>query len=280
MRLHAEVFGREDDPAVVLVAGLAQQVTWWRMGFVHAIVVGGYRVIRFDNRDIGLSGRTPGGKVNLAAVEFGDADTAPYTLETMADDTLQLLDDLRIDRAHMIGYSLGGMVAQAMAAKHPQRVTSLVSMMSSTGAPDVGRPTPEGERVLYAPLPAAPERAIAQLIADRTLWSTPPFDEATDTAAWIRYEYHRGYDTAGVGRQIAALRASGDRTPSLAAVAAPTLVIHGTADPLIDVSGGRATAAAIPGARLVEFPGLAHDLPQGLWPQLLREIHTHLESAS
>jgi len=278
--LHDESHGHHRDPAVVLIAGLGQQLTSWPMGFVHGMVVGGYRVTRFDNRDIGMSDRTPGGKVNLDAVVPGDPKTAPYTIETMADDTVAMMDRLGIDRAHILGYSMGGMIAQALAVRYPKRVITLTSVMSSTGASDTGASTKEGSRILYAPLPAARSDAIEQLIVDRDMWSTPGTYEPRSVAAWIAYEYDRGYDTAGVGRQIAAIRASGDRTKTLRRIVAPTLVIHGSRDPLIDVSGGRATAAAIPGATFVELDGIAHDLSQGLWPRLLGPIHNHLQRSS
>lgn len=272
-RLHWESHGDPEDPAVVLIAGLAQQLTMWPMGFVQAIVVGGYRVVRFDNRDIGLAERTAGGKVRLADVRFGDPATAPYTIETMADDTIRMLDEVGIERTHLVGYSMGGMIAQTVAVRFAKRVLSLVSLMSTTGAATVGQASAAGHDILYRPLPADRTAAIARLVDNVRGWSTPGEFDPDLTAARIRHEYDRGYDTAGVGRQYAAIRSSGDRTLQLHRVATPTLVVHGTIDPIIDVSGGRATAAAIPGARYVELAGLGHDLAPSRWPEILQPMH-------
>lgn len=279
IRLHSVSHGCTDDPPIVLASGLAQQLTSWPMGLVHGIVVGGYRVVRFDNRDMGLSDRTPGAKIKLADVVFGDPATAPYTIETMADDTVRMLDDLGIDRAHVVGHSMGGMIGQAVAARFPERVRSLVSLMSTTGAVDVGQPTEKGSHILYAPLPADRERAIQRIADNELAWSTPGALDEQVARGKARFAYDRGYDTAGVGRQLAAIRASGDRTPSLRRITAPTLVVHGTADPIIDVSGGRATADAIQSARYLELEGVAHDLPRVIWPELLRAMHDHWASS-
>jgi pimeloyl-ACP methyl ester carboxylesterase len=273
--------GSLEDPAVVLVMGLGVQMIGWPEDLVEGLVDGGHQVVRFDNRDIGLSahlGDAP--KVNLQAILGGDRSSAPYRLADMADDTVGLLDALEIERAHLVGVSLGGMIVQQTAIDQPGRVASLTSIMSTTGAPDVGRATPEATALLFAPPATTAEEAADRAVAaSGIIGSTgfpPDLEWIADTA---RRAFERAWDPAGVGRQLAAIFASGDRTGALASVTAPALVVHGTADTLIDRSGGIATAAAIPGARLELVEGMGHDLPPAVRPRLVALVAEHVAAA-
>ncbi|GAC1536736.1 MAG: alpha/beta hydrolase [Acidimicrobiales bacterium] len=274
--IHYETQGDPASPPLLLVMGLGAQLTTWPDEFVDLLVARGFFVIRHDNRDVGLSTwLDEAGTPDLAAAVAGNADAA-YLLSDMADDAVGLLDALGIGSAHIVGASMGGMIAQAIAISHPQRVRSLVSIMSTTGAADVGQPRADIFPLLLRPVPTTREEAIeAGVLAARLTGSTGyPFDEAgarTRSAA----SYDRAFHPVGTGRQLVAILASGDRTDALGQLAVPTLVIHGEADPLVDVSGGKATAAAIPGSTLHLIPGMGHDLPAGLWERITDDIASH-----
>jgi pimeloyl-ACP methyl ester carboxylesterase len=262
------------DPAarpLLLVQGLGAQLTSIEDGLCQVLASGGFLVIRYDNRDAGLSTWFDHARpVNLAAIWGGDHGTLAYTLEDMADDAVAVLNAAGVASAHLAGISLGGMIAQLVATRHPERVRSLASIMSTTGDRAVGQPTGEAAGLLVSSLPSDREGYIEQAVANTRAigaGTAYPFDEEA-----VRRGAARGYDRAhhpkGTGRQFAAILAAGDRTAALGRIRVPTLVVHGTEDQVIGVSGGEATAAAIPGARLLTVPGLGHELPPGFWPVL------------
>ncbi|MFD8019460.1 alpha/beta hydrolase [Streptomyces lavendulae] len=265
-----ERFGDPHDPAVLLVMGIALQMLGWPEGFCAELASRGVQVIRFDNRDVGLSSHFPDAPVpDVRAALAGDLSSASYTLSDMAADSVGLLDALDIDGAHVVGLSMGGAIAQTMALEHPDRVRSLTSLMSTTGDLSVGRPKPEALGALAAPVATAREEVVERMVRTVRVLGSPgfPFDEAAvrDRAA---RSYDRSHDPLGVARQAVASIAAGDRTERLRALTVPTLVIHGADDPMCDVSGGRATADAVPGAEFVTFEGMGHDLPRALWPEI------------
>jgi pimeloyl-ACP methyl ester carboxylesterase len=262
------------DPAgrpLLLVQGLGAQLISVEDGLCQELAGRGFLVIRYDNRDAGLSTWFDDAPpVDLAAIYGGDHASLAYTLEEMADDAAAVLDAAGVAAAHVAGISLGGMIAQLLATRHPARVLSLTSIMSTTGNRAVGQPTGEAASVLVSPMPRDRERFIEQTVANARavgVGTAFPFDEAAVRRGAAR-GYDRAYHPKGTGRQFAAILAAGDRTAALGQVRAPTLVVHGEEDQVIGVSGGEATAAAIPGARLLRVPGLGHELPPGVWPTL------------
>jgi pimeloyl-ACP methyl ester carboxylesterase len=274
IELEYDEFGHDDDPALVLIAGLGAQLIDWPAEFCGQLAACGLRVIRFDNRDAGLSASLDSlGSPDLGAVLSGDHATVPYLLTDMAADTVGLFDALGIGRAHLVGVSMGGMVAQQVAIDHAARLLSLCSISSSTGDASVGHATPEALGALARPPAASREEAIRGSAAASRVFTSPSIglsDEELLQRATAKYD--RANRPQGRLRQIAAVAAAPDRTKALREVTLPTLVIHGDADPLVNVSGGRATAEAIPGAELIIIPGMAHDLPRPLWPQLIEAI--------
>jgi pimeloyl-ACP methyl ester carboxylesterase len=269
-----EAFGDASDPAMLLIMGLGMQMLGWDERFCRMLAERGYHVIRFDNRDVGLSMKIEGGPAPdaLAAIA-GDASSASYTLSEMGGDAVWLLDRLGIEAAHIVGASQGGMIAQTVAIEHPERVLSLTSIMSTTGDRAVGQPHPEGMAALFNPPPSDREGLADWAVRNWHAIGSPGYpaeDERIRERALASYD--RSYYPEGFARQLVAVIASGDRTEKLAGVRVPTLVIHGEDDPLIDVSGGEATARAIPGAQLILIPGMGHDLPLPLWPKLADAI--------
>jgi pimeloyl-ACP methyl ester carboxylesterase len=251
IELAYETFGDPADPAVLLIMGLGAQMIFWPDELCEALAGAGYHVLRFDNRDAGRS---------TVLDELGI--DASYTLQDMAADAVGLLDAIGIDRAHVVGASLGGMIAQQLAIDFPDRVLSLASIMSTTGERAVGRPTPEAMAVLMTRFPADREGFIRTTLEARSvIGSRPPDRERTLDLAGRAFD--RGYHPQGTARQVAAVMASADRTAALRDLDVPTVVIHGADDPLITRSGGEATAAAIPDAELVVIENMGHDLP--LW---------------
>jgi pimeloyl-ACP methyl ester carboxylesterase len=269
-----ETFGNAEDPALLLVMGLGCQLILWDEELCRMFAERGFFVIRFDNRDVGLSSKIEGGpQPDVFAAIGGDASSASYTLEDMAADAVGLLDHLGIEAAHVAGVSMGGMIAQQLAIDHPERVLSLVSIMSTTGDPEVGQPLPHALPALVGPSPTDRDGYIefnAQVFKTIGSPAYPPDDQ------WLRAMAGASYDRChypiGFMRQLLGVIASPDRTAALANVQVPTLVIHGEADPLITISGGEATASAVPGAKLVKVPGMGHDLPRELWPRVVDEI--------
>lgn len=274
-------FGDPAAPPLLLIMGLAGQMIAWDEEFCGRLAARGYRVIRFDNRDIGLSTRFDAagvpdvGAALMAALQDRPV-AAPYLLRDLADDTVGLLDALDIERAHIVGASMGGAVAQLLAIHHPQRVRTLTSIMASSGAPGLPSPTPGAMAMLMKPTPT--DRA-GYLASYRQTWKVLragsfPDDEARDPARAER-TFARGLNPAGVARQLVAIIASGSRKSALAGVRVPTLVIHGDIDPLVPLACGIDTAESVPGARLRVIEGMGHALPIAMWPQIIEAIAAH-----
>ena len=277
IELAYETFGSPDDPTLVLVMGLATQMIGWHDDFCALLAESGFHVVRFDNRDIGLSTHLDeAGAPDLTPLFTGQPITdAPYTLADMADDTAGLVDALGVDRVHLVGASMGGMISQEFALRHPERLLTLTSIMS-TPAPQIGPPTPAAAAALFTPPPTNEEEAGDRAVEVYRVIGSPgyPLDEDGLRARGTE-SFRRANDPAGVARQLAAIHASGDRSERLGEVAVPTLVLHGEDDPLVQLDGGVATAKAVPGARLVTYPGMGHDLPRALWEPIVDEIVRH-----
>ncbi|WP_273820461.1 alpha/beta fold hydrolase [Pseudomonas asplenii] len=277
LELAYDSFGNPHDPAILLIAGLGSQMIRWSEPFCRALAVEGFRVIRFDNRDSGGSTHfgqhgTPDLGALVAALMAGQRPQVPYSLHDMAGDALGLLDALAIDRAHVVGRSMGGMIAQLLACEHPERVLSLTSIMSSTGNPALPQAAPEVMAMLMrpAPDPATDEAAFlahSLAFARRIAGSGQPFDEAAHRELVLE-ERRRARGSGGTPRQIAAIAVTGDLRSRLVAVRAPTLVIHGADDPLILPACGQDSAASIPGAEFLLIEGMGHDLPPAHYPAI------------
>ena len=268
-----DTFGKQGDPPMLLVMGLGAQMTAWDEGFCQRLADRGFFVVRYDNRDVGLSSKIEGGPApDLAKVMAGDRSSVSYLLDDMADDAAGVIDALGMAPANIVGASMGGMIVQALAIRHPDKVRTLCSIMSTTGNPAVGQATPEAMAALLAPPPTTRAEAIeAGLRATKVIGGTFPIDEAKARDRMGK-AYDRSNYPVGMARQLVAIIASPDRTEGLKGVRVPTLVIHGEADSLVTPSGGEATAAAIPGATLLKVPGMGHDLPEQVVPQLVDAI--------
>jgi pimeloyl-ACP methyl ester carboxylesterase len=268
-----ETFGERSDPTALLIMGLGTQMVAWHADFCRQLAAAGFYVVRFDNRDIGRSTHLPGPPPTVRQLLLRSKRAAHYRLADMADDASRLLAELDLAPAHVIGASMGGMIAQTLAARRPERVRSLVSIMSNTGSFTNGQPAlrlypfflrrPAGGRDAYV---AHFERLFA------AIGSSGLPREPEEIRELAQLSYDRDHDPAGPGRQLAAILASGDRTAELREIDAPTLVVHGTADPLVRPSGGRATARAIKGAKLKTIAGMGHDLPRAAWTELIDAI--------
>jgi pimeloyl-ACP methyl ester carboxylesterase len=266
--------GDPDGEPLLLAMGLATQMIAWSDEFCAMLAERGFRVVRFDNRDIGRSTKIESaGTPSLLDLMVGRRATAPYRLRDMARDTLGLMDHLGIVSAHITGASMGGMIAQSTAIIAPERVRSLVSIMSTTGSRRVGHPSYKTFGLLLGRPPREREAAIERVVKTFKVIGSPgyPFEEERVREIAGR-SFDRGHSEAGIARQLHAITASGDRTPRLRELDVPTLVIHGANDVLVNPSGGRATAKAIPGARLWMVEGMGHDLPQELWPDFVEQI--------
>jgi pimeloyl-ACP methyl ester carboxylesterase len=281
IELAYESFGSPEDPALLLVMGLGTQMLGWHEEFCELLAERGFFVVRFDNRDVGRSTWIEDGpRPDLGAALAGDASSAGYLLRDMAADGFGLLDALGIERAHVVGASMGGMIAQTMAIDNPERVLSLTSIMSTTGERSVGQPSPEGTAALLrAPSGGREEFAQGAVDTFSAIGSKGfPIDEETLRERALQ-SYDRGYNPLGISRQLLAIIASGDRTEALRKLDVPALVIHGDVDALVNISGGRATAEAIPGARLEVIEGMGHDLPRAAWPRIVDAIAENAERA-
>ncbi|MDE3177550.1 MAG: alpha/beta fold hydrolase [Pseudomonadota bacterium] len=277
LHLCYQTFGSPADPALVLVMGLGAQMVLWEDGFCRMLAERGFHVIRFDNRDIGKSSRISAPPPDLARVFAGqEMLRAPYTLADMAADTIGLMDALGLPQAHVVGASMGGMIAQEMAIRHPERVSTLTSIMSTTGERGLPPPKPEVWAAMVAPPPLTVEAFIeANVRVARLLRGyDDAAEEANDRARSARAAA-RGLNPAGGARQMAAIIASGSRAEALGEVKIPTLVIHGADDPLVPVEGGQATARAIPGAKLKVLEKMGHTLPRAVWPPIVEAIAAH-----
>ncbi len=271
-----ETFGEPSNPTALLIMGLGTQMVAWQEEFCGRLAARGLYVIRFDNRDIGRSTHMSGRPPTTAQLLTRSRRAARYTLGDMADDAVGLLRELDLAPAHVIGASMGGMIAQVLAARHPQMVRSLVSIMSNTGSMRSGQPALRTYSILLRRPPHGREAYIANIERVHAVIGSPGLPrDLDDLRAFAGVSYDRDHDPRGPGRQLAAIIASGNRTPELRRITAPTLVIHGSADRLIAPSGGRATAHAIPGAKLLMIGGMGHDLPRAAWPQLIEAIGDH-----
>ena len=276
-----EDFGDPGEPTVLLVMGLATQMIAWHDDFCEQLADRGFHVVRFDNRDIGRSTHLDFPPPSTGEIIRRRVRPEQYTLSEMAEDARGLLRELDLGPAHVVGASMGGMIGQMLAAEHPEAVLSLTSIMSSTGSRWRGQPAPSVYKYLLRRPPTDREGYIERAAEIFGVVGSTAFehDESyiRDRAA---RSFDRGYDVRGGGRQLGAIIASGDRTPKLKRITAPTLVIHGTVDKLVRPSGGRATARAIPGARLIMIEGMGHDLPRGAWPRIVDSIAGHAHGAT
>jgi pimeloyl-ACP methyl ester carboxylesterase len=274
LQLEYERFGNPNDAALLLVMGLGAQMIFWDEEFCEGLAARGRHVIRFDNRDCGLSTKldhlgVPDMGELIGAIATGKPPRAPYLLGDMADDTAALLDALDIPAVHVVGASMGGMIAQSLALKYPTKVRTLTSIMSTTGRPGLPGPTPAAQAALFTPPPATRAENIERGVATWRVIGSPgfPFDEAgiRDRAGRA---FDRDFSPQGTARQIAAILASGSRADALASLRVPTLVIHGDADPLVSVEAGRDTAKCIHDAELLIVEGMGHDMPRQAWPAM------------
>ncbi len=270
IRIAYETFGERGGRPLVMVMGLGASMLMWHPDLCAMLAGRGFFVIRFDNRDIGRSSHlrdAPPADV-MAAVTRGDTSSASYSLDDMAEDAFGLLDALDLPAAHVLGASLGGMIAQVMATRKPERVLSLTSIMS-TPAPALTRPTPAAAAALMLPPPASREEAIARMLEVARVTGSPVYPPDEQWRAELAAQlWELGPDPAGLARQMLAMYASGDRTEAVRGIGVPTLVVHGDSDPLINVSAGRRTAELIAGSELLIIPGMGHDLPRPIWPEL------------
>jgi pimeloyl-ACP methyl ester carboxylesterase len=276
IELEYDTFGSSDDPALLLVMGFTAQMTAWSEGFCRRLAAGGRYVIRFDNRDCGLSSKldgvdVDGAAVMMAAMSGAELPPVPYTLSDMAADGIGLLDALGVDRAHVVGASMGGMIVQTMAIEHADRLLSVTSIMSTIGDPAYGGASAQAMEVLLRP-PAADRDAVIAESADFAVWASKKYFDVDQVLELAAASYDRSFYPEGAPRQLAAIFASGDRSQALANVDLPFLVVHGLDDTLIDPSGGRRTAELVPGAHLLLVADMGHDLPEPLWPLITSAI--------
>ncbi|MCW2705533.1 MAG: Pimeloyl-ACP methyl ester carboxylesterase [Blastococcus sp.] len=282
LELAYETFGAAGDPPVLLVMGLATQMIGWPDDFCRQLADRGYYVVRFDNRDIGLSTHLhDAGAPDLMAVLGGDHSSVPYGLADLAGDCVGLLDAQGLDSVHLVGASMGGMIAQLVALQAPERVRTLTSIMSTTGAPSVGSPSDAALALLLTPAAGDRDGAVQQVVDTYRVIGSPGF-EFDESALRDRagLSFDRAYDPAGVARQLAAILTTPDRTRDLKSASVPCLVVHGAEDALVNVSGGHATAAAIPDAELLIVDGMGHDLPRQVWPQLIERMTALFDRAA
>ncbi len=253
-----ETFGDLADPTIIATPGLGNQMLLYPVELCEAFVDRGHSVIRIDNRDAGLSSATP--------------DELEYTLHDMGDDVVAVLDDAGVDKAVVMGMSLGAMIAQTVAIDHPDRTLALVSVSSTTGETDVGGATVEALAALQRPSAATIDQQVASDVEVRRIWSNPEWFDETQMRDYFRSLYDRSFTPGGSERQLAAVMRSGDRAAGLASLDVPTLVVHGENDTLIDISGGRRTAELVPGAELLEIEGMSHDFVSQMWPPLVSAV--------
>ncbi len=277
VELAYDSFGNPSDPPMLLIMGLGAQMIRWDDAFCKAIASQGRWVIRFDNRDVGLSTKfVEAGVPNIMSLIQGQKVDVPYTLKDMADDAIGLLDKLGIEAADVVGVSMGGMIAQTIAIHYPERVRTLTSIMSSTGNPDLPQSTPEAMGVLLAPAVSNRDDYITAQLQTAKVLHGPVYPLNEDYVRnYAEQSYDRCYHPDGLPRQLAAILTSGSRNKALANVKIPTLVIHGKSDPLVPVEGGMDTAKSIPDAKLVLIDGMGHSFPTEAVPQILQAILQH-----
>ncbi|XOV87771.1 MAG: alpha/beta fold hydrolase [Pseudomonadota bacterium] len=279
--LEFDTFGDESGRPLLLVMGLGAQMTRWRVPFCEMLADQGHYVIRFDNRDIGLSHKLENAGVPdmmqiFAQAQAGEPVSAAYTLDDMADDAVGLLDALGLEAAHICGASMGGMIVQAMAVRHAPRIKSMVSIMSSTGNPALPSSTPEASAALTSPSGTTVEEVMDRSVYVAGVIGSPAYPvPAEEIRQRAKEDFERSFYPVGVARQMAAIAASGNRRPALAGVTTPTLVIHGKDDPLVPLAGGIDTHEAIAGSMLKVIEGMGHDLPEPLWEEIVGSISEH-----
>ena len=271
-----ETFGNPADPALLLISGFSAQLTSWHENLCKLFAAQNFHVVRFDNRDCGLSTKLDGVVVNTTAVITAalmeePIPEVPYTLTHMAADAMGVLDGLGIAKAHVMGASMGGMIAQTVAIEHPHRVLSLTSVMSQPGEPEVGQPTPEAMESFFTAPPTSREEYLDSS-ASWLVWHSKKYRDAQRTRAQAAVDFDRSFYPEGGPRQLAAIYAGGRRSEGLAKLTMPTLVLHGLDDTLIAPDGGERTAQIIPGAKLVMLEDMGHDLPEPLWPRYVSEF--------
>ena len=284
IEIEFETFGSPSHPAVLLVSGFTAQMLMWPAEFCRLIADAGFHVIRFDNRDCGLSTKLDGAEVDTdgvirAALLEDPVPEVPYNLSDMAADAVGLLDALGIERAHVVGGSMGGMIVQIIAIEHPNRVVSLTSIMSNSGEPEFGQPTPEAMEALVA-APPTDRDAYIESSKQWMVWQSKKHSTVEQNRIDAAASFDRSFYPQGAPRQLAAIYASGRRTEGLMNITAPTLIIHGTDDTLIAPSGGQRAAELIPNAKLDIIDDMGHDLPRALWPRITGSILSHVSSVS
>ena len=282
IQIEYDTFGDSSSLPLLLIMGGGSQMIYWEVEFCELLAKNGLFVIRFDNRDIGLSTKfEKAGIPDMMAAMRGEPVSPAYTLEDMADDAVGLLDALGFEKAHICGASVGGMIAQVISYRHPERVLSLTSIMSSTGNPELPQIEPDVLAEVYKPVPEGREAYIEHHVNMwRKLWSPGfPFDEKR-LRALVAESYDRSYYPQGMVRQSAAVLAHGYRRSSIVSIKVPTLVIHGDKDPFMSVEGGKETAKLIPGAKLLIIDGMGHDLPKEAWPEIIDAISNHTTQAN
>ncbi|MEL7207139.1 MAG: alpha/beta fold hydrolase [Actinomycetota bacterium] len=279
-----EIDGPDDGEPLVLINGLGSQLVRWEPEWIELLVTRGFRVITLDNRDVGHSSWFDHVDLDpmaeFAKVFEGGEPSSAYTLSDMAADTVALLDHLEVGRAHVVGVSMGGMIAQTAAIEHPDRVASLTSVMSNTGEPGVGAPTPAASEVLTAPAPTDRDGYIDHCTEGNRVYGSEAFWDEEAVRGLHAREYDRGFHPAGTGRHLLAVLASGDRVEGLRSLRVPTAVVHGAVDPLVQIDGGRRTAELVPDAEFVEIADMAHDLPPEVWDQVADAIDAAADRAA
>lgn len=282
IRLCYETFGDSSDPALLLIMGLGTQMIAWHEDFCSQLAERGFYVIRFDNRDIGRSSKVDGHLPTLGQIVMRSRSAATYTLRDMADDAAGLLDALGIEQAHVVGASMGGMIAQVLAIGHPERVLSLASIMSNTGNRFAGQPALGVYRLFLRRQVAKSREEFVDRMTElfKVVGSRERLRDEAAMREMLGRSYDRDHDPRGSARQLGAIVSGRDRTQALRRLDVPAVVIHGTVDRLVLPSGGRATAKAIPGARLVMIEDMGHDLPRGAWPQIVDAIAQNAARAS
>lgn len=285
IQIEYDTFGDSSCRALLLIAGNGAQMIVWDIEFCELLAKTGLFVIRFDNRDCGLSTKfdeagIPDIMSAIKAAMAGKSVESAYTLDDMADDAVGLLDALGIEKAHVCGASMGGMIAQVIAYRHPKKVLSLTSIMSTTGNPDLPMGKQDAIAAVVAPVPEERDAYVNHYVnVWRRIWSPGfPFEEER-VRTFMEKSYERSYYPQGMARQNTAVIAGGDRRLSLSCIKVPTLVLHGADDPLIPVEGGKDTARVIPGASLLIIKGMGHDMPRGVWAKIVKAISQHAKQA-